>query len=53
MKRIGEIEFDFLDKTSPVIYTKKMASKMQLFSEPENLADIIRHMYIVEDFIPE
>ena len=53
VKRVGEIEFDFLDKTKPLNYTIRMASKMQLFSEPENLADIIRHMYIVDEFIPE
>ena len=50
---MGEIEFDFLDKTKPLNYTIRMASKMQLFSEPETLADLIRHMYVVDEFNPE
>jgi insulysin len=53
VKRVGEIEFDFLDKSKPLNYTIRLASKMQLFYEPEKLADIIRHQYIVEKFDPE
>lgn len=48
IKRIGEIEFDFMDKSSPVNYCVNLAGKMQLFSEPENVADLIRSMYVVE-----
>ena len=50
---MGEIEFDFLDKSKPLNYTIRLAKNMQLFSEPEKLADIIRHQYIVEKFDPE
>jgi secreted Zn-dependent insulinase-like peptidase len=47
-KRVGEIQFDFLDKTSPVGYTIKLAGKMQDFDTPEKIQDIIKHMYVVE-----
>jgi insulysin len=53
IKRIGEIEFDFLDKSSPVNYCVRLASKMQIFSEPENVADLIRHMYVVDQLDKE
>ena len=31
IKRVGEIEFDFLDKSQPLNYAIRLASKMQLF----------------------
>ena len=47
-KRVGEIQFDFMDKTSPVGYTIKLAGKMQDFDTPEKIQDIIKHIYVVE-----
>ena len=46
---MGEINFDFADKSSPMSYTLKLASKMQSF-EDEKIPDLIRHMYVVEEF---
>jgi insulysin len=33
IKRVGEINFDFADKSSPMNYTLKLSSKMQLFED--------------------
>lgn len=50
-KRVGELEFDFLDKSKALNYSSRLASKMQQFDGAEgSVEDIIRHMYIVEDF---
>jgi hypothetical protein len=45
---MGEIEFEFQEKGAPVSYCIRMASKMQQFDNPENQADLIRHMYVVD-----
>jgi secreted Zn-dependent insulinase-like peptidase len=48
---VGEIEFDFLDKSKPLNYTSRLASKMQQFDGSEAaVEDMIRHMYVVEQF---
>ena len=52
-KRVGEIEFDFLDKSNALNYTSRLASKLQHFSEPETLPHLIKHMYVVERFDKE
>jgi insulysin len=36
-KRVGEIEFDFLDKSKPLNYTIRLASEMQLFEGEEEI----------------
>lgn len=48
IKRVGEINFDFMDKSSPMNYTLKLASKMQLF-EDDIVQDILKHQYVVEE----
>jgi secreted Zn-dependent insulinase-like peptidase len=50
---VGEIEFDFLDKTRPLNYTSRLASKMQHFAEDVTLPHLIKHMYVVEEFDKE
>lgn len=47
-KRVGELEFDFLDKSKPLNYCIRLASKMQKFDTNETLAELIRHSYVVE-----
>lgn len=48
VKRVGEINFDFAEKSSPINYTQKLASKMQLF-EDDLVQDIIKHQYLLEE----
>lgn len=52
-KRIGEITFDFLDKSAPMNYSSRLASKMQKFDSEESLPHLIKHTYIVEKFDKE
>lgn len=52
-KRIGEITFDFLDKSTPMNYSSRLASKMQKFDTAETLPHLIRHSYITEVFDKE
>ena len=50
---MGELEFDFQDKSKPLNYTIRMASKLQQFGEPDLLPDLIRHMYVVDQLDKE
>ena len=43
-KRVGELNFDFADKSDPIDWVVTMSSKMQLF-EGEKMEHIIRHQY--------
>lgn len=49
IKRIGEINFDFVDKSSPMNYTLKLASRMQLFETDDDLPHILRHAYVADE----
>jgi insulysin len=48
-KTVGAIKFDFADKKSGLGYCISLASRMQKF-EGESLKDILRHVYITDDF---
>lgn len=48
IKRVGEINFDFVDKSSPMHYTLKLAGRMQLF-EDEHIEHLLKHAYVVDE----
>jgi insulysin len=47
--KVGSIKFDFADKKNGLNYCISLASRMQKF-EGESLKDILRHVYITEEF---
>ena len=53
VKKMGEIEFDFADKKQAMATCIKLASKLQLFEDPEHLPNILKHQYIVESLDKE
>lgn len=48
-KRIGELKFEFLEKSQPMQYVTRLAGKMQEFDTEATLPDILRHSYIVQE----
>ena len=49
IKRVGEINFEFAERSSPMSYTLKLANKLQHFKADETIPDILKHMYVVEE----
>ena len=52
-RKIGKIAFDFAEKDDPMNFAVKMVEKMAQFKTPEDLAHIIRHTYVADEYKPE
>ena len=53
LKKVGELEFAFADKSDPADYCIKLTSKLQLIKDSvEYRTNLLRHQYVVEEFNP-
>ena len=50
---VGRMRFDFLDKSDPTNYIVGLAGKMSKFKNADDMAHLIRHSYVAEDYKPE
>jgi len=51
--KIGNMSFDFLEKSEPIMYVIGMARNMPSFNSPEDLSLILREKFISEQYKPE
>ena len=51
--KIGNITFDFLEKSDPISYVVGMARNMPSFNSPDDLSQILKSKYISEQYKPE
>lgn len=49
-KKIGNLKFDFAEKTGVVDYVKSLASIMKKFTTEEDIPHLLRHQYIADVF---
>ena len=52
-RKIGTIEFEFAEKGEPMDLAVKLTEKMAQFKTPEDMAHIIRHAYVADEYKPE
>jgi hypothetical protein len=50
LKQMGKINFDFADKKDGLGTCIRLAQKLQMFNKDEDLPEILKHQYIVEEF---
>ena len=47
------MRFDFVDKSDPTNYIVGLARKMPKFKNADDMAHLIRHSFVAEDYKPE
>ena len=49
MQKMGQLNFEFHDDQSGMMYCQGLASRMQIFDD-QNMSDILRSQYIADTF---
>ena len=53
LKTVGNLKFDYQEKSDLMSYCVKLAGKMHLFETPDEMQHIIRHAYTALTFDAE
>ena len=53
IRDVGNMRFDFLEKSDPMSYAVGLARKMAKFNTADDMAHLLRHTYVTDIYKPE